>query len=206
MADSKVSRQVRKAHQDAAGLEQAAKSRAPARREMSKGSCGAHARPPEASTAVASERHRRCQDRNKPVLDIFAWSSRVSRAIRRAGFPTKEWEILHGAQYDLTFPPVLRSVCREIRDGVTACMLGPPCFSFSRARDRTRVIRTRAFPWGIRSGYLSENDKKVLLVGSACLRSALRTCLSRDQDTFHIREPADFQDAFSSGGCSNNGT
>jgi hypothetical protein len=126
VADGKVAHQVREAHQDGAGLEQVAKPRALARQEMSTGSCGFHARPEGASTAVASERHRRCQDRNQPVLDLFAWSSRVSRAIRRAGFSTKEWEILQGAQYDLTSPPVLRSVCREIRDEVTACMLGPP--------------------------------------------------------------------------------
>ena len=59
-------------------------------------------------------------------------------------------------------------------------MLGPPCSSFSRARDRTRVIRTRRQPWGIHPRTLSKNDKKALLVGNACLKSTfkiIRVCL-----------------------------
>ena len=174
MAERAQPRALREAHAHAPGLEQAPRRGKSTCREVSKGSRGVHARHPGGTTALAAPRHRRCVDRNKPVLDLFAGSSRVSRAVRRAGFSTKEWEILQGAQYDLTAPAVLRNVCREIREGVVACMLGPPCSSFSRARDRTRVIRTKRHPWGIRSPNLSDNDRKALKIGNACLKSALR--------------------------------
>lgn len=185
-------RPLRKTHPHVAGLERAPGRGSSSCREVSKGSRRVHARPQGGTTAVASERHRRCQDRNRPVLDLFAGSSRVSRAIRRAGFSTKEYELLQGAQYDLTAPSVLNGVCREIRLGVTACMLGPPCSSFSRARDRTRVIRTQKDPWGISSPNLSDSDRKSLSIGNACLRSALRmmrVCLAT-KTPFILEKPA----------------
>ena len=82
--------------------------------------------------------------------------------------------MLKGEHLDCTAPPVLRSALQEIRAGVTACMLGPPCSSFSRARDRTRVIRTRRQPWGIHPRTLAENDKKACAVGNVCLKSTLK--------------------------------
>lgn len=36
------------------------------------------------------------------VADFFAGSGRVSRAVRKAGFSAREWEILKGPDGDLT--------------------------------------------------------------------------------------------------------
>ncbi|CAK8986803.1 Uncharacterized protein SCF082_LOCUS707, partial [Durusdinium trenchii] len=72
------------------------------------------------------------------VADFFAGSGRVARAVRRAGFTCREWEILTGPDADLTRPAVLQSVKFDIDKGrIIAAMLAPPCSSFSVARDRT---------------------------------------------------------------------
>lgn len=50
-------------------------------------------------------------------------------------------------------------------------MLDPPCDSFSAARDRTKVIRTRAQPWGVDESLLTENEKQKVTLGNSCFAS-----------------------------------
>lgn len=67
-----------------------------------------------------------------------------------AGFNAREWELLKGPDGDLTTPAVLQSVKYDIaKHRILAAMLAPPCSSFSVARDRTRVIRNKEYPWGL---------------------------------------------------------
>ena len=61
----------------------------------------------------------------------------------------------------------------DIRAGrAVAGMLAPPCSSFSCARDRTAVIRTREEPWGV-SGEVSVKDIERLRIGNSTARSAI---------------------------------
>lgn len=51
-------------------------------------------------------------------------------------------------------------------------MLAPPCSSFSPARDRTRVIRTRQHPWGLQG--LPAHEVAKVKLGNQCFRSAVK--------------------------------
>lgn len=107
------------------------------------------------------------------VADFFSGSGRVARAVRQLGFSTREWELLHGDQFDLTHPCVLRKVKQDInKQLVIAAMLAPPCSSFSPARDRTSVIRSKTYPWGLPN--LPEKEREVVRLGNQCMRAALR--------------------------------
>ena len=80
-----------------------------------------------------------------------------------------------GPQYDLTSPAVENQLHRGIEKGqVIAAMLAPPCSTFSPARDRTSVIRNRAYPWGLTHRMLSEADREKLRLGNNCMRAAIR--------------------------------
>ena len=105
--------------------------------------------------------------------DFFAGSGGVSRAVRKLGFTSREWELLHGENHDLTKPSVLRKIHSDIKHGkILAAMFGPPCLTFSPARDRTSVIRNKQFPWGLPQ--LSQRDAEKVAVGNACFRSAFK--------------------------------
>ena len=93
--------------------------------------------------------------------------------MKSLGFAARSWELLDGPHGDLTSPKVLRQVLADIRSGrAVAGMLAPPCSSFSCARDRTAVIRTRLEPWGV-SGEVSPKDAERLEVGNSTARSAI---------------------------------
>ena len=114
------------------------------------------------------------------TADFFAGHGGVSRAARAAGFSAREWELLKGENHDLTRPVVLRKIQYDIKKGlIIAAMLAPPCSSFSPARDRTRVIRSRAFPWGIAGVPPHEVEK--LEVGNACILAALKIIKTLDR-------------------------
>ena len=53
-------------------------------------------------------------------------------------------------------------------------MLAPPCTSFSIARDRTRVIRSREQPWGVDMTGASQNDQRALETGNRTMRATLK--------------------------------
>lgn len=107
------------------------------------------------------------------VADFFAGSGGVSRAVRKLGFKTRDWEIEKGAAYDLTKPSVIRKILDDIRRGkIIAAMFAPPCSSFSRARDRTRVIRTKDYPFGLPG--LPEHERLKVLTGNKCFASAVQ--------------------------------
>ena len=61
-------------------------------------------------------------------------------------------------------------------------MFAPPCSSFSVARDRTLVIRDRAYPWGRPN--LPEHEQAKIEVGNKCFRATLK--IIRAPDFFGI--------------------
>ena len=90
-------------------------------------------------------------------MDVFSGTRGVSKAVRRLGYMAKFWDIEHRPSHDLTNKQVVNRILSEIRKGcVMACMLGPVCTSFSVARDRTKVIRNRRFPWGVPKRFMTK--------------------------------------------------
>ena len=115
-------------------------------------------------------------------LDAFSGKGGVSKAARLQGFKAKEYELLHGENSDLTRPTVRGRIKQDVSRGlVVSAMFGPPCSSFSIARDRTMKIRSKEYPWGIPDLNRSEADEKKLQIGNACFRATfeLIRCLNK---------------------------
>ena len=109
------------------------------------------------------------------VADFFAGVGGVAKACRKLGYNTKEWEISRGDCFDLTKNSVLRQIRQDIQCLlILGAMLAPPCSSFSVARDRTAVIRTKDYPWGLPACQLSEQDQERIAVCNKCFRSAIK--------------------------------
>ena len=109
------------------------------------------------------------------VADFFAGVGGVAKACRKLGYNTKEWEISRGDCFDLTRNSVLRQIRQDIQCLlILGAMLAPPCSSFSIARDRTAVIRTKDHPWGVPACQLSEKDQERIALGNKCFRSAIK--------------------------------
>ena len=106
------------------------------------------------------------------MADLFSGHGGVSRTVLRLGFAARQWEIELGPQGDLTSRKVRAHIKRDIRRGkVLSAMVAPPCTTFSVARDRTAVIRTRRRPWGL--SQVSAKDRAKLLEGNRCMRAAI---------------------------------
>ena len=108
-------------------------------------------------------------------MDLFAGHGGVSKACEKLGYVSKQWDIRHGHMHDLTDKTVVRRLIRDIRKGrVLGVMMAPVCTSFSRARDRTKVIRSLRFPWGIPQRFLSENEVASIRLGNKCFRTCIQ--------------------------------
>ena len=108
-------------------------------------------------------------------LDLFAGKAGVSKAVQKLGYSARFFDIKNGSEQDLTSRKVQNRIIREIkRKRVFAVMLAPVCTSFSVARDRTKVIRNRQYPWGIPREQLTERESESILLGNRCFRACLR--------------------------------
>ena len=109
-------------------------------------------------------------------MDLFSGVGGVGRAMRRLGYKVVSVDIKHGASHDLSCRRVQRRILRLLRGGrVAAVMPGTPCTSFSLARNRTRVVRTSQFPWGLpdKSDW-TDNDINSVKVGNKLARFTLQ--------------------------------
>ena len=106
---------------------------------------------------------------------MFAGCRIVGQCAQNDGFVARSWEINeHPVKGDLCHPRTRRALVRDIMQGlVLAAMLAPPCGSFSVARNRTSVIRTRKEPWGITFRPLNAKEAAALEQGNATARAAL---------------------------------
>ena len=119
------------------------------------------------------------------VMDLFAGEAGVSRACEALGFRAKFWDLRYGVSHDLTKKSTLLKIRSEIKRGrVLACMLAPVCTSFSVARDRTKVIRNRDYPWGIPFKYLSEKEQNSIVTGNKCFQACIK--IMRWLDEAHV--------------------
>ena len=93
---------------------------------------------------------------------------RVAAGMRMRGISTLEIDIKHGSHFDLTDARIQKKVLKLARrHRICGACIGMPCTSFSLARNRTRVIRTCEFPWGLGGRELwSKNDVKSLELGN----------------------------------------
>ena len=124
---------------------------------------------------MPKSRLRKKQVSRKYIMDLFAGHGGVSEACEKLGYFTKQWDIKHGPMHDLTDRSVVKRLIRDIRKGrVLGVMMAPVCTSFSRARDRTKVIRSLRFPWGIPKRFLSEKEALSVKLGNACFRSCIQ--------------------------------
>ena len=127
------------------------------------------------------------------VADLFSGCGGVALACERLGFVSKQWDIRLGHQCDLTSRNVLYKLKCDIKAGkIIAVMMAPPCNSFSVARDRTKVIRTREYPWGIPSVFLTDSELENIQLGNACFKScfALIKLLDKYRIPWILENPA----------------
>lgn len=127
------------------------------------------------------------------VADLFSGDGGVARQIRRLGFCAKEWDINHGPQFDLTIPRVLKRLLSDIHHGrILAMMMAPPRTTFSVARDRTRIIRSRRFPRGLPKRFLTAEEHQQIVLGNQCFQScfALIDVLQKYQIPWIVEHPA----------------
>ena len=104
--------------------------------------------------------------------DCFAGKGGVSRSIVKLGFPARRWEINDGPCGDLTKRRNMSVIKSDNKTGkLKGGMLAPPCSSFSIARDRTGVIRTRDRPYGVDN--VSEADAQRLKIGNDTAAAAI---------------------------------
>ena len=110
--------------------------------------------------------------------DLFAGTGGVGRAAtNRYRVPSHIYDINRGKEFDLTDRKVLRRLERDALKGrIVAAMFATPCPSWSVARNRTLVIRSRSEPWGVKfpTRPLSPKDAESLRLGNATMRSTLR--------------------------------
>jgi hypothetical protein len=115
------------------------------------------------------------------VGDLFSGHGGVAKAARQAGFSARDWELLHGTEGDLCRPAVQRVLIADAKQGkLIASMLAPPCSTFSPARDRTSVIRTREHPWGLVG--ISIKDQIKVDIGNRCIQAAIKLITQFDHN------------------------
>ena len=108
------------------------------------------------------------------VLDLFSGKGKVANACRRRGFQSMCFDIINHPSDDLTGRVAYRRIRHLVTSGkVAGAILAVPCTSFSLARNRTSVIRTKRFPWGVRRE-LNERERAALDLGNSLARAALK--------------------------------
>ena len=130
---------------------------------------------------------------NMYVADLFAGKGGVAHQCRRLGYKAKEWEIDRGLQYDLTSKAVRKVIIKDIkRCRLLAAMMAPPCTTFSIARDRTKVIRSRAYPWGLPADQLTPAELEKVEEGNRCFEAAFELIhhLNRHRIPWILENPA----------------
>eukprot|EP00438_Fugacium_kawagutii_P018856 Skav230896 [mRNA] locus=scaffold2765:199618:204679:- [translate_table: standard] len=110
-------------------------------------------------------------------LEIFSGSGRLGRSIARAtGWFVLLWDIMLGADYDLTMRSNQHMLLGWVRSGlVVGAHLGVPCNSFSRARDQPGgppPLRSDLQPLGLDD--LRPGDALKVRIGNCLLRFSVR--------------------------------
>ncbi len=113
------------------------------------------------------------------MLDLFSGAGGISAACTAHGLRALSFDINNGPTGDLTSRKVLQQVVTRILDHrVKGVIMGPPCTTFSCARDRNSKIRSRRCAWGL-LGLMPRLAQQVV-EGNQLARAAiavLRACI-----------------------------
>ena len=138
------------------------------------------------------------------LADICWGVGGVSKAAtKHYRVPGHLYELTKGEEFNLCYVGLLKRLERDVREGrLVAAMLATPCTSWSMARNRTNVIRSRSEPWGVAKPPkpLSEHDRASLKAGNSTMRATLKfikifeehdvpLCLENpaSSNTWHVR-------------------
>ena len=143
LGELRVGTALREARAGGEGSVVDARRRAQLPRSLHHGARGCRARPNRLPTSPAAVKGRW-------FADVCSGEGGVAKAVRAKGFRTAEWDTRHGAAYDVAAPRNRRAIAADVSAGrILGLMLAPPCSSFSLARTRNSVVRTREEPWGV---------------------------------------------------------
>jgi hypothetical protein len=122
--------------------------------------------------------------------DFFSGAGLVAKSGRLLGFDWREYDVKHGTEFDLTDRKALNRICRDVvQKRLRGGCFGPPCTSFSIARDRTSRIRSALYPWGLPD--LTPHNMIVVKEGNRCLQATIRIilCLHRHKLPWILENP-----------------
>ncbi len=110
------------------------------------------------------------------VLGHLLWGASPPHLHETNGYNTLEVDVIHGEVFDLTCKRAQRKLLKLCRRGrIGGVAIDMPCTSFSQARNRTRVIRTRQYPRGVPDRVdFSLNDLKTLELGNIFAKFVIR--------------------------------
>ena len=103
----------------------------------------------------------------------------------QAGWECDDFDLVNGPHQDLSRDDLWTQILVKIRQGYySAVFMGPPCSTFSRAREKQpgpRPLRTKEMPYGLPRVQLTEKEQKELKLGNffmlmaaAAFRTAVR--------------------------------
>ena len=124
-------------------------------------------------------------------LELFSGTGGLSAAVERWGGYSLRWDVLHGAEYDLTVAANVVRILAWLRAGlIWGVHCAMECKSWSIARHGE--IRSRRHIWG--KARLSQVDRRKVEAGNALLRASMSILLACWR--FHI--PVGFENPHSS--------
>jgi hypothetical protein len=123
-------------------------------------------------------------DRSRVILDLYAGTGGVAKAVRRLGFACIEFDIKHGPHFDLTRRVAHDRILGWLKSGVVAAVfLATQCTSWSRARrgptgSSWAAIRSSQHILGM-PNLNADNTQKIKLgnLQMTLTASIIRTCI-----------------------------
>ena len=102
------------------------------------------------------------------LADLFAGTGGVARAARRQGICSLALDTTANAPFDVLGREWGQRLRRYIRtDKMFGAALAPPCLSWTVARNRTKVLRTKREPEGVKKPVtpLTDHEKHLIEKG-----------------------------------------
>ena len=118
------------------------------------------------------------------ALHLFSGPTQRSDGIkamfRQRGWDCEDFDIVNGAEQDLSRDDVWTKLLVRIKGrAFRFIVLGPPCSTFSRAREKQpgpRPLRSEAFPYGLPREELTEPERKELKLGNFFMLMSAAAC------------------------------
>ena len=122
--------------------------------------------------------------RTPRALHLFSGPTQRADGIRamfcQHGWECEDFDVVNGEDQDLTRDDLWTKLLVRIKSGAFQfIVLGPPCSTFSRARERQpgpRPLRSAALPYGLPREELTEPERKELKQGNFFMLMAAAAC------------------------------